>query len=166
MAAWLPVTASVLALTGIATGLTAFGNGDCSSCTLPASTPAAITTSVEATDVEDSPALAEQEVYVIKFHADWCPKCKSLTPVYDAVAKSFSDKPVSFVKLDVTDKAKTKESGETMKELGLGDVWAKNEGKNGFIMLVDAETKESVKVLKVGTTEKQATEAINQALED
>ena len=166
MAAWLPVTASVLALTGLASGWTGLGGGDCSSCTAPASSPSALTAPVETFDAENGPALATQEVYALKFHADWCPKCKSLKPVYDAVVKSFSDKPVGFIKLDVTDETKTKQSGETMKELGLEAIWAKNKGKNGFIMLVDAETKESIKVLKAGTTEEQATEAINDALDD
>jgi thiol-disulfide isomerase/thioredoxin len=162
MAAWLPVTASVLAFTGIASVWAA--GGDCTQCTAPASTTATITTT-EAAETPADPVLAEQEVIVLKFHADWCPKCKSLDPVYDASVKNFADKPVGFVKLDVTNKEKTKASGEKMKALGLEDVWAKNKGKNGFIMLVDADSKKSVKVLKAGTTEKQATKAINNALD-
>ena len=162
MAAWLPVTASVLAFTGIASVFAA--GGDCTQCTAPASTTTAVTTT-ESVEALADPALAAQEVYVLKFHADWCPKCKSLDPVYDAAAKEFAEKPVGFVKLDVTDKKTTKQAEETMKKLGLSDLWDKNKGRNGFMMIVDAETKKSVKVLKTGTTKKQAIEAINDAID-
>lgn len=165
MAAWLPVTASVLAVTGLASGWASLTGGDCADCTAPAASPAAVIAPVETFEAEAGPVLEESEVYVLKFHADWCPRCKSLDPVYNAVSKSFSEKPVGFVKLDVTNDSKKKEAGEKMKELGLEELWKANKGKNGFLMLVDAGTKESVKVLKAGTTEEQATKAINDALE-
>lgn len=165
MAAWLPVTASVLAFTGIVS-IWAAGGSDCAQCTAPVSpTTTTVPTTTESAEALADPALAAQEVYVLKFHADWCPKCKSLNPVYNAAVKEFGEKPVGFVKLDVTDKKTTEQAEESMEKLGLSDIWDKNKGRNGFIMIVDAESKKSVKVLKTGTTKKQAIEAINDAID-
>ena len=166
MTSWLPATATVLALTGVASFF-AYGGGDCTSCTAPSSaTPAVITpVSVSEAEVESEPMMQEQEVFVLKFHADWCGKCKSLNPIYDAAAKEFAEKPVGFVILDVTNKEKRAESAQKMKELGLEDVWSKHEGRNGFMLVVDAETKASVKKLNAGTTKEQASEAITKALD-
>ena len=170
MTPWLPITASLAAVAGIAS--MSLG-GDCATCSAPpaaaSAPPAAVAPAdqpaVERPLVEDGPVMADEEVFVLKFHADWCPKCRSLDPVYNAVSKSFSDKPVAFVKLDVTNDTKKKEAGETMKALGLEELWKANQGKNGFLLLVDAETKAAGKKLKAGTTEDQATKAINDALD-
>eukprot|EP00752_Nemacystus_decipiens_P015983 g14288.t1 len=166
MTTWLPVTASALALTGLASFF-ATGGGDCTACTAPSSSTTTTVAAVEAFDAADDAAMdkmAKQDVYVLKFHADWCPKCKSLNPVYEAMVKEFDEKPVGFVILDVTNKETQKQTKEKIKELGLEDIWSKNEGRNGFMMIVDAQSKSSVKVLKAGTTNKQASEAITAAL--
>ena len=157
MVAWLPVTASVLAVSALVSGGTAP-----TSVTAPA--PAALTVSAETQLAEEGPTLMDQKVYVLKYHADWCPKCKSLNPVYDAMTKKFKGKPVSFVKLDVTNEETTKRSDAKMKALGLEDIWEKNSGRNGFLMLVDAETKKSVTTLASGTTKEKAADAIESAL--
>ena len=170
MTAWLPVTASVLAITGAASFF-ATGGGDCAHCSDPAATAPAATATVAAVETLDTAddavmdAATEQDVYVLKFHADWCGKCKSLNPVYNAMVKEFDEKPVGFVILNVTNKEKREATAKKMKELGLEDIWSKNEGRNGFLMVVDAQTKASVKVLKAGTTNKQASEAISNALD-
>lgn len=166
MAAWLPVSASILAVSGLAATL---GTGsDCMLCTAPSSTATA-TTAVAATadPIEEAPQndkMKKHEVYVLKFHADWCPRCKSLDPVYSDVTKKFGDKPVGFVKVDVTNDKTKKASAAALKELGLEDVWSKNKGRNGFILVVDAGTQKEVSKLKAGTTTEQASKAIASAL--
>ncbi|MEM9346180.1 MAG: thioredoxin domain-containing protein [Planctomycetota bacterium] len=163
MTAWFPVTASLLAVTGISS-FWAFGGADCSMCSAPASTPAAITTTVDIEEAVADAALEETDVYVLKFHADWCGRCKAMNPVYDSLVEGFDDEPVGFVKVDVTNKTKAKASEKMLKELGLDKIWADNKGRNGFILLVDAETKKSGKVLKPGTSKEDAAKALNDAL--
>ncbi len=164
MAAWLPVTASFLVVTGM-TSAWALSGADCSECTAPASSPAPVVAPAEVADIEAGPTLEKQDVFVLKFHADWCGKCKSLNPVYDAMVKEFGEQPVAFVKLDVTNKDTQEQTEKKMKGLGLDELWASNKNRNGFIMVVDAETKKSVAVLKRGTTNKQASDAIKSALD-
>lgn len=163
MAAWLPVTASILAVSGFAATLSP--GSDCAHCVAPPSASAAAVAPAQAmAQAPENDKMNKHEVYVLKFHADWCPKCKSLNPVFDQASKEFSEKPVGFVKIDVTNATTKKKAEETIKALGLEGVWKQNKGRNGFMLVVDAETKKSVKKLGVGTTSEQASKAIKGAL--
>lgn len=162
MATWLPVSASILAVSGLAVS---FGfTGDCASCQAPASTPAAVTAPVEPVQAIERDNADKQEVYVLKFHADWCGHCKKMTPVYNDMVERFESKPVGFAILDVTDKSDHAKAEAKMKELGLENIWKQNKGRNGFILLVDADTKKLIKKLNSSTSKEQAAKALEDAL--
>ena len=38
---------------------------------------------------------------IVKFEADWCVPCKEITPAVESISKSWADKKVEFVALDV-----------------------------------------------------------------
>ncbi len=89
--------------------------------------------------VTESQARAPQLV-LVKVHADWCPHCRKLNEPWDRVQANLLEKSVLFVKLDKTDKAKTRQAEYLTAELGLGAHWDHLGKKTGLIVLFDAET--------------------------
>ena len=88
----------------------------------------------------------QPEVMGILFYADWCSSCKVLEPQLDQ-ARTDSDldnQSIVFVTLDLTDETTSHQAKLLAQSLGLGDVYAANEGTTGFMLLVDAETKHVV----------------------
>lgn len=90
-------------------------------------------------------AQAESEspaVIGVLFYADWCGSCKTLDPVIEQ-ARSESDldsEPVLFVRLDLTDKTRSYQAGLLAQSLGLGEVFDKNAGATGYMLLINAKT--------------------------
>lgn len=85
-------------------------------------------------------------LYAISFHADWCGSCKVLSPKVKE-AKSIGDlgnKNVLFVRLDLTDKTTSHQSALLASTLGIEAFYKSNNGKTGFILLVNSSTGETV----------------------
>lgn len=89
-------------------------------------------------------AMAKPALYAVAFHADWCGSCKVLEPqVIKARGKSDLDNQnVLFVTLDLTDKTTRHQSGLMADALGIGDFYKENNGKTGFVLLVNSATGE------------------------
>lgn len=89
---------------------------------------------------------AADSVVAVAFHADWCPGCKILGPKMKEVRSGGElDKAnILFVKLNFTDKVTTHQSKLHAEALGLGEMFKKNAGKTGFVLLVDPKTHEVV----------------------
>ena len=88
---------------------------------------------------------ADADVYAVIFFAEWCGACKVLDPNLKPVMRSLADdESVAFVMLDMTDKTTTAASAEKAGDLGLADVFGENVGKTGFVLLVDAESGETI----------------------
>ncbi len=83
-------------------------------------------------------------IYAVSFHADWCPGCKILAPKMGEVKSSgeLDGKNILFIKFNVTDKKTTHQSMLHAEALGLGELFKKNAGKTGFILLLDPKTHE------------------------
>lgn len=43
----------------------------------------------------------QEHLFVIDFFATWCGPCKTVAPIYDKLAETFSDQKVVFCKMDV-----------------------------------------------------------------
>lgn len=86
------------------------------------------------------------ELIGVLYYADWCGSCKILDPqVKKARGKAgLDDMPIVFVRMDLTDKTTSAQSAMLASSLGLGDVYADNKGKTGYMAVVDANTKEVV----------------------
>ena len=109
----------------------------------------------------------EPEVYGVLFYADWCGSCKILDPaIQKARGQSDLDNdPVLFVRLDLTDATRRYQAGLMASALGLGEFYDRNAGATGFLLLVDAETKEVIKRLTKTMDAKSITEEVRSAIE-
>ena len=76
------------------------------------------------------------------FYADWCGSCKVLDPKLDAVTPEFSHQPILFTRVDLTNDETTAHATRYANYLGLGNIYAEYEGRTGFMLLVDAKSKD------------------------
>jgi len=100
------------------------------------------------------------ELVLVKYHADWCPKCRSLDPTYDQVRADQAGKNVLFVKLDKTNKATSLQAEYLSAEVGLGQHWPNYGRRTGVMVLFDAKTGKVVEEFYAGTNAGQVNEAI------
>ncbi len=90
------------------------------------------------------------EVLAVLFYADWCGSCKILDPEV-AKARSEADldnQPVVFVRLDLTDETTRYQAGLLASSLGLEEVYTDYGSATGFMLLVDADSKDVLATLK------------------
>ncbi|MBW4557607.1 MAG: thioredoxin family protein [Trichormus sp. ATA11-4-KO1] len=76
---------------------------------------------------------------VVDVFATWCPGCKNIAPTLSQLKQEYSGK-VNFVVLDVTDKAKLKETQAKAEKLGLGKFLEANKSKTSTVAIVDPAT--------------------------
>jgi len=87
---------------------------------------------------------AAPTTYAVLFYADWCNSCKVLDPKIKEARNAISDKPILFLKLDMTDEETKKQAAMLANVMGLEDYYKKNEGKTGFMLLIDSQDKQLV----------------------
>ena len=119
------------------------------------------------------PALSQADthdkasLYAVHFHADWCGSCKILEPnVEKARGKADLDnKNVLFAKLDLTDGTTRHQSRLMANALGIGEFYKENNGKTGFVLLVNSKTGETVGKLTKDMDANQITAMIEEKIE-
>lgn len=94
---------------------------------------------VSATQVEseDDPAVIAMYMY-----ADWCGACQAIKPKMAEAKPEFEGQPVLFIKMDMTNDFTAHQSKLLAARLGLSEIFQKNEGMTGFVLLLDANTNE------------------------
>ena len=108
------------------------------------------------------------QLYVIKIHADWCGTCKILEPKLAEVEKELSQEPVRFIILDVTDETNTEQSQDIAAELGIKEVFFRDNKsiqKAGTVAIFDPETKEIIAKLTKNDDIAEMIRKINSYLE-
>lgn len=74
------------------------------------------------------------KIMLVEIHADWCPRCHRVSPVFKQLATDYANnKKVSFVVLDVTNKAAKLASSERAEVLGLSAWYAQNRAKTSMV---------------------------------
>jgi len=102
----------------------------------------AVTAPVAAEKTTDVPLTA------VFFYSNWCGACQVLEPKLEAAKPAFADRPVDFVKFDFSFAlVKGKALLALAKEKNLSNVYAKNKGKTGFLLLVDPATETVLDVI-------------------
>ncbi|MEM6261221.1 MAG: thioredoxin domain-containing protein [Bacteroidota bacterium] len=104
--------------------------------------------------------IPEPNVYVVKFHADWCGSCRALGPVLEDLTNKLDGKPVLFVELDFTNQTTRHQANLLASGLGIGKHVAESGYSTGYILVIDPDTKEVKKKLTKDLSMKQMAAAI------
>ena len=96
------------------------------------------------TSAAEDIAAADTKLYSVMFYADWCPSCKKLEPALTEAREmgKLDEQAVLFIRFDLTDSETKAQSAMLAKALGLDALYAANDGKTGYALLLDAATLE------------------------
>ena len=86
---------------------------------------------------------SETKLLALTFTSDHCSACKKLKPEVMALQPKLEGKSVEWVMFDFTSESTKVASKVKAAELGVADIYNKNQA-TGFVLLVDAESKETV----------------------
>ena len=89
---------------------------------------------------------ASPKILAVKFHADWCGSCKTITPLFKDLENKFDGKKVLFINLDFTNQTKKNHSLLLASGLNIQKIVKKNQG-TGFVLLIDSKNKKVLKKL-------------------
>lgn len=76
---------------------------------------------------------------VVDIYASWCPACKNIAPTVSKIKQQYGNK-ITFVTLDVSDKASAAKAEAKAKQLGLSKFFAANKTQTGSLTIVDPAT--------------------------
>lgn len=76
--------------------------------------------------------------FVIKLHAQWCPKCRMTKGVWTEIEAAYADQ-VHMVVLDFTDDERVRASEAEARRLGLDVVWDEYAGATGIVLVLDRD---------------------------
>lgn len=76
--------------------------------------------------------------YVIKMHAQWCPKCMTQRGVWSEIADTYADR-VHLVVFDFTDDETTAASRAEAARLGLNAFFDEYAGATGFVVVMNRD---------------------------
>ncbi|BAZ70251.1 MAG: thioredoxin family protein [Pelatocladus maniniholoensis HA4357-MV3] len=100
---------------------------------------------------------------VVDVFATWCPGCKNIAPTLSQLKQEYSGK-VNFVVLDVTDKAKLKQTEAMAQRLGLGKFLEANKSKTSTVAIVDPATGNILTIFKNNPNKADYTKVLDTAL--
>lgn len=107
---------------------------------------------------------AKPKVVGVLFYADWCNSCKTLEPKLNAIKKDFAGQPVLFTRVDFTDDFTKEQSDLLASYLNLGPTYAEQGRKTGFMLLLNAESKQVIGKLMKTQSEAELKAEIEKAL--
>jgi thiol-disulfide isomerase/thioredoxin len=81
--------------------------------------------------------------FVVKLHAQWCPKCMVQKGIWAGLERDYGDR-VNLVVLDFTTDRTTAASREAARRIGLEPVFDSYDGVTGAALVVDGRTREVV----------------------
>jgi thiol-disulfide isomerase/thioredoxin len=76
---------------------------------------------------------------VVDIYASWCPACKNIAPTVSKIKQQYGNK-ITFVTLDVSNKATSAKAEAKAKQLGLSKFFAANKTQTGSLTIVDPAT--------------------------
>ncbi len=113
---------------------------------------------------EKAASVKGPEIIAVKFHADWCGYCKAMGPVFQELQAKFDQQPVLYVTFDQTREYNRIQSQFMAQVMGLAPAWEKHGGSTGFILLIDANTKQIVNKLTHDQNLKEMGAALQKAM--
>lgn len=105
------------------------------------------------------------KLMLVEVHADWCPRCKRVTPVFEELQKDYaSQKNIRFVVLDVTSKASKVEAAKKAEMLGLAEWFTKNRSKTSMVGVFKMPERKLVKTFANQANKQLYVDAITESL--
>ena len=101
--------------------------------------------------------------YVVKIHAQWCPKCMMTKGVWSEIEEAYRDR-VNLVVFDFTDEETLAATEAEARRIGLGDFFEWS-GGTGSIQVLDGATKEVRATITGSRDLSEYTTAIDAALQ-
>jgi thiol-disulfide isomerase/thioredoxin len=92
--------------------------------------------------IPSAEAAGNGRPYVIKLHAQWCPKCMMTKGAWSDLQARYAGR-VNFLVFDYTSQRTTDASGIDARRVGLG-AFFENAGGTGSVVVLDGATKEVV----------------------
>ena len=91
---------------------------------------------------EEDSSIVKPAIYGVLFYADWCGSCKTLDPKITQAREEakLDTQEILFVTLDLTDDITKHQAAFMAVTLGITDVYHANAGKTGFMLLLDADS--------------------------
>ena len=93
---------------------------------------------------EPRPAGRAPTLYVVNFTADWCPNCKILDPALDNALSTVRTPAIEHVVFDLTDLDRTQATFNLVNGTILGGVYGDYVGLTGLVVMVAADSGETV----------------------
>jgi thiol-disulfide isomerase/thioredoxin len=106
----------------------------------------------------------EPKVVGLMFFADTCASCKVLDPKIQAVKAEYVEQLILFATFDHSNDVTKVQAAMLAAALGVGDIYKAQEKASGFLILVDAKTKQPVGKLTRDMSEEDIKTEINKAL--
>ena len=101
--------------------------------------------------------------FVVKLHAQWCPKCMVTKGIWADIEKEYSGR-VHLVVMDFTNDASTEASRKEAQRLGLDRFFEEFTGATGIVVVLHARTKEVAAELEFSRDLPEYRAAIDAAL--
>jgi len=90
---------------------------------------------------------AEAKIIAVKMDAEWCGYCRVMNPKLDEVMPEFIDESILFVKFNMTNEFTLAQSRLLANRMGLLDIFDAQQGKTGYMLLIDSASGEVLKRL-------------------
>ncbi len=114
-------------------------------------------TTLQATTVPASKVMG------ILMYADWCASCKILDPKLQVVRPEFDRSDILFLRFDFTDEGTTFQSNMLAQTIGLAELFERNGGRTGYMVLVDRATGEIISIIRAGDSEDEIHQMLREA---
>ncbi len=96
----------------------------------------------------------DPQVIGLLMYADWCKSCKVLEPKLNDVKREFEGEGIFFTRFDMTDDFTIEQSSLYASWVGLEDIFRDNEGRTGYMLLIDPTSKKVLaKLVKTQSTD-------------
>ncbi|VAW01990.1 hypothetical protein MNBD_ALPHA06-1891 [hydrothermal vent metagenome] len=110
--------------------------------------------------------VEDQPVTSVMFYSNWCGACQILDPKLEKAKLGFTDRPVDFVKFNfsyaMVQGAKLQALAE---EKNLTNIYAKNKGKTGFVLLIEPKTERVMDVITMRDSVEEITAKLERSLQ-
>jgi len=107
----------------------------------------------------------EQPVIAAMFYSNWCGACQILEPRLEAVRPTFAGHNVDFVTFDFSYALVRGKAIKTLaEEKGIADIYEKNKGRTGFMLLIDPATETVLDIVTIRDSKEAITAKLQRSL--